>query len=121
MPTNHTAPERNAFGRLTETFNTNPSKYLGRSPSVCGFPYAGQVRLPGCDTVRGARAAANLTEFHQRVEYGFHGLLHMFIGGVWDCGEFSVKDEVERAPDDAHALLGLTTVTNTFWRAALGE
>jgi len=121
VPSNRSAPERNAYGRLTETFNTNPSRYLGRSPSVCGFPYEGQVRLPGCAAIRGARAASNLTEFHQRVEYGFHGLLHMFIGGVWDCGEFSVREEVERVPEAAHTLLGLTTITNNFWRAALGS
>ena len=65
IPSNNTAPERNAYGRLTEVFNTNPSQFLARSPQVCGFPYHGEVRLPGCTTVRGAKAARNLTEFHE--------------------------------------------------------
>ena len=62
-----------------------------------------------------------MLESSQRIEYGFHGLLHMYLGGVWDCGQFSVKEEVQKMPNAAKVLLALSTIMNNFWRAALGE
>ena len=45
----------------------------------------------------------------------------MYLGGVWDCGQFSVKEEVQKMPNAAKVLLALSTIMNNFWRAALGE
>lgn len=121
VPSNYSAPEHNGYGRLTEVFNMNPSRYLGRASAFCGLPYNGAVRLPGCAEVRGARESSNLTEFHTHVEYGFHGLLHMYLGGVWDCGNQTLADQLEHGSLDVQILAGISTVMNVLFRAGIGS
>ena len=84
-------PEKNAFGRLTESWNQDPSMFVARSSTVCGLET--RARLPGCSELTKLVAAANLTfppgqflsKFEEAVEEGFHAELHGMVGGAWDC------------------------------------
>ncbi|KAH8078760.1 hypothetical protein JL720_9506 [Aureococcus anophagefferens] len=91
------APEHNAFYKLSDANNYNPSPWLQRSSRISGLET--KVRLPSCTLVRGTLAAPTLTWLHMMVEDYFHGELHSAIGGAWgstlDLG--CVVDELRRS------------------------
>ena len=91
------APEHNAFYKLSDANNYNPSPWLQRSSRISGLET--KVRLPSCTLVRGTLAAPTLTWLHMMVEDYFHGELHSAIGGAWgstlDLGR--VVDELRRS------------------------
>ena len=113
------APEHNAFGMLTEAFNQNPDKLIGRASSICGLPTTG--RLPGCSELEGIIVQDSLSEMHAYMEYDFHRRLHMAVGGAWDCPH-SLGDAASLHPE--HHLwqkyLGeIATQLNIIWRDML--
>lgn len=91
-------PERNAFGRLTQSYNNDPARFLWRSSSVCGLP--SKLRLPGCDALRGVLKKRSLSDLRAKIETDWHGALHPTLGGAFDCGSES---------SGASALRGLST------------
>lgn len=84
---NASDPERNAFGRLTQSYNNDPAAWLWRSGSVCGLP--SRLRLPGCDALRGVLARTSVSDFRAKLETDWHGTLHPTLGGAVDCASES--------------------------------
>lgn len=107
-------PERNSFGVLTDAMNNNPSPYLTRVDSVCGLPSTS--KLPGCTELQGAVSRHDLAGFRAKIEYSFHGQLHMQVGGVDDCAR-SFADQLEAKPEWAPYLEAAALTLNTMWRS----
>jgi len=80
-------PERNAFGRLTQSYNNDPATFLWRSDSVCGLP--SKLRLPGCAALKGALREASVSDLRAKIETDWHGALHPTLGGAFDCASES--------------------------------
>ena len=85
IPSDDAAPERNAYGRLTQNFNNDPAKYLWRADAVCGT--ASKARLPGCSSVRGLVRYSSLSDFRAKMETDWHGTLHPSLGGAVECAD----------------------------------
>ena len=59
--TDHDAPERNGYGRLTDRMNADPVKYVTRgASSVCGV--ATRATLPGCAALHRAVSSETLEQ-----------------------------------------------------------
>ena len=56
------------------------------------------------------------TGFRAQIEYVFHGILHMQIGGVDDCG-VSFGEKLAEQPTWAPYLEGIGLTLNTMWRS----
>jgi hypothetical protein len=121
-------PERNAFGRLTESWNQDPSAYVGRTSTICGLET--RARLPGCSELRKLVASANLTNvpgaflsaFEGAVEEGFHAELHGMIGGAWDCTmrdgtSLDMAAMARRFPEAREILETVGIYLNLLWRS----
>lgn len=115
IPDRPDGPERNGFGRLTETWNQNPSNKVQRSSSICGLPTSS--RLPGCTEVRGILASKSWSFIHIRSEYMFHAKIHLMVGGAWDC-PVSFAELVQKYDDPIWAKIigNIATGANTLWR-----
>eukprot|EP00618_Florenciella_parvula_P017611 CAMPEP_0119466112 /NCGR_PEP_ID=MMETSP1344-20130328/921_1 /TAXON_ID=236787 /ORGANISM="Florenciella parvula, Strain CCMP2471" /LENGTH=725 /DNA_ID=CAMNT_0007498409 /DNA_START=17 /DNA_END=2194 /DNA_ORIENTATION=- len=108
------SPERNSYGILTDVMNNNPSKFVTRVDSICGLKT--QAKLPGCKELKGAVAMHNLAGFRAQIEYVFHGILHMQIGGVDSCA-VSFADKLAEDAKWAPYLEGIGLTLNTMWRS----
>lgn len=119
-------PEANAWGTLTEAWNTDASETVRRSRSLCGLKT--EARLPGCAALRGAAAAATTTDFRAKVEYDLHAELHTAVGGAWDCA-FPPKSGAgldlgafaRKHPSAAPALENVALNLNLFWRGLFND
>ena len=109
-------PERNSYGILTDVMNNNPSKFVTRVDSICGLP--SQAKLPGCKELKGAVAMRDLSGFRAQIEYVFHGILHMQIGGVDSCA-VSFADKLAEDAKWAPYLEGIGLTLNTMWRSMM--
>jgi hypothetical protein len=115
IPFSLKAPERNAYGRVTDSINADASGFVGRSSSMCGLET--QALLPGCTEVQGALKAPDLQQFHSRVEFGLHGMLHGAVGGFWDC-PLSMGELARERPEWTPVLEAIALQANTLWRSA---
>ena len=88
-------PEHNAYDRLTDAFNNDPSAYLTRWSSVCSLPT--QNSLPDCVALQGTLEARDMRTFAQRLERSLHGDIFTLIGGAWDC-RYSALDAMRAEP-----------------------
>lgn len=102
------APEHNAFYKITDADNYNPSRFVQRSSRISGL--VTRARLPGCQVVRGALASTSLDWLHRMVEDYFHAELHAILGGAWGskldlgnvCGHLERACAVEMATNDTY-------------------
>ncbi|CAM9189470.1 unnamed protein product [Choristocarpus tenellus] len=115
IPKNFSMPERNAYGRLTDSVNPDPSGFVGRSKSMCGLET--KAALPGCKELWGVIQSSSLDQLHGRVEFGYHGMLHSAVGGYWDC-PYSMKEMAKEHPKFPPILEAIAIQANTLWRTA---
>ncbi|CAM9148680.1 unnamed protein product [Phaeothamnion confervicola] len=109
------APERNAYGRLTDSINPDPAEFVGRSRGMCGL--ATTAPLPACKELWGVLAADNMDRLQPRIEFGYHGMLHAAVGGYWDC-PYDLGALAEARPAWAPILEAVGLMANTLWRGA---
>ncbi len=116
MPSSYAAPVHNAYGRVTNIVNNDPSEFVSRAHSFCGAKAA--VPLPGCYELKGCLQATNLVDFHSCAEDELHGNLHSVLGGLWEC-PYGLGDALEEwgANSTAHTkmLLGLGCRGKDIW------
>lgn len=113
-------PEANGWGRLTESWNTDPTMFVSRSRSICGLET--KARLPGCTTLRGALSKNDTSSFRKEIEYSLHAEVHSAIGGAWQCSmpggdSLNIGDMLASLPSNAtQALENVALNLNLFWR-----
>lgn len=109
-------PERNSYGYITDAINNNPSPFVTRVDSICGLPSAS--KLPGCKELKGALSKNDLSGFTAQIEYIFHGILHMQIGGVDQCAT-SFLHAIDEHPHWPPYLEAIGLTLNTLWRSMM--
>ena len=115
IPTDATAAEHNAYGRLTQTYNNDPAQYVWRSASVCGLP--SEARLPGCTALKGMLEKDTLDDFREKMETDWHGTLHPSLGGAVDC-PYSFTDLLTPHPEWSELLEFVSMLTEVVWDVA---
>jgi len=95
IPSSFDRPVFNSYGRITSQINNDPSKYLGRSHSICGVPTT--KPLPDCNAVLGCFKTTSLNDLHICLEGDVHSYFHLMIGGAWEC-QYSAKTIQEAIP-----------------------
>lgn len=115
IPTDATAAEHNAYGRLTQTYNNDPAQYVWRSASVCGLP--SEARLPGCTALKGMLEKDTLDDFREKMETDWHGTLHPSMGGAVDC-PYSFTDLLTPHPEWSELLEFVSMLTEVVWDVA---
>ena len=96
VATDYSLPERNAFGRQTMVWNEDDARHVARATTMCGLK--SKARLPGCTALRGAFNFSSIVDFRAKLETDFHGTLHPFAGGMWDC-PLPFSDVLDEHPD----------------------
>jgi len=112
-------PESNAWGRLTESWNTDSAKVVSRAQTLCD--YETKAKLPGCAALQGALLMNSTTSFRRHIEFELHAEIHPAIGGAWRCsmpgGEsLSLTQLEEDYPLAAGLVENLALNLNLFWR-----
>ena len=112
-------PEANAWGRLTESWNTDSAKVVSRAQTLCD--YETKAKLPGCSALQGALLMNSTTSFRRHIEFELHAEIHPAIGGAWRCsmpgGESLSLTQLESDyPLAAGLVENLALNLNLFWR-----
>lgn len=115
IPTDFSRAEHNAYGRLTQTYNNDDSKYVWRTNSVCGLP--SKARLPGCSALKGILALDNLGGVRAKMETDWHGTLHPGLGGATQC-PYSFETLLESHPDWSELLEFVAMLQEVTWDVA---
>ncbi|KAH8047225.1 hypothetical protein JL722_13209 [Aureococcus anophagefferens] len=118
-------PEANAWGTLTEAWNTDGADRAAVRSS-CGLET--EARLPGCAALRGALAAKTTTALRARVEYDLHAELHTAVGGSAGCqfpprsgSGLDLAAFAAAHPEAAPALENVVLNLNLFWRGLFND
>lgn len=115
IPTDFSRPEHNAYGRLTQTYNNDNSKFVWRTHSVCGIP--SKARLPGCSALKGILSYDTLDGFRAKMETDWHGTLHPVLGGATQC-PYSYSIMLELHPDWSELLEFVAMLQEVTWDVA---
>lgn len=103
----------NAFGRVTDMRNQDPSPYATRSHEFCGINI--DYPIPGCSELAECLQKDNLVDLHDCSENILHGNIHTVIGGVWDC-PYSMTEMQLKHPERKELLLNLGVRSVNIWQ-----
>ncbi|CAM9230961.1 unnamed protein product [Phaeothamnion confervicola] len=97
-------PEKNAYCRLTNGYNNDPSQFLTRSDQICGMRTTSSVTT--CSLIESVMEQTSYVDFQTLINENIHKYLHGQLGGMWGC-PFEVGTAMALAPDSASYQLFL--------------
>eukprot|EP00612_Vaucheria_litorea_P006483 CAMPEP_0171470556 /NCGR_PEP_ID=MMETSP0946-20130122/215_1 /TAXON_ID=109269 /ORGANISM="Vaucheria litorea, Strain CCMP2940" /LENGTH=556 /DNA_ID=CAMNT_0011999949 /DNA_START=210 /DNA_END=1880 /DNA_ORIENTATION=+ len=112
VPNDKNAVEKNSFGRLNQSTNSDHSKYVGRSKSFCGLS-TGDF-LPGCKELNDALDTQDMNDFRAKIEDYTLSPLFGSVGGFWDCA-VPLNDILKKYPSWVSTLKGILSQANNIW------
>ena len=108
----------NAYCRVTDQRNEDPSPFATRAHELCGLRT--DVRLPGCAELAECLQVKSLVDLHSCAEDVLHGNMHTVIGGFWDC-PYDLGQLSDEHPEWKELLLSVGTRSINIWQATYGS
>lgn len=107
----------NAYCRVTDERNEDPSALVTRAHELCGLKT--DVALPGCSEFSQCLTTTSLTDLHTCAEDVMHGNMHTVIGGFFGC-PYALGDLVANHPSWEEMLTGIGTRAINIWQHVYG-